>query len=402
VARGQVVCTGWRGALARWARPGLGTHLVLTAAGLGAVAFWAGGVAAAPTSGMTVFGVAAATSAVAAAVWHLRGLAVRPLEDILRFCNRMAAGDLTQRLPSGGSGLRGEVAGALNQLNVNLMSVVGDARTEAENLRGATAEIAAGNAELSSRTESQAASLEETAASMEQITSTIQQSADSAGKAAQVAQTASEVTRSGSQAVGTLTDTIRQIHAGSQRIGEIIAVIDGIAFQTNILSLNAAVEAARAGEQGKGFAVVAAEVRALAQRTAAAAKEVKVLIEDAGRTVEVGTRQAGVARTTMDGALNSVEQVCALIQDISRGAREQGTGISQVSEAVGQLDAITQQNAALVEQVAASAVGLQERAAALAASVQVFQLARGGEAPVVNVDAVALRRAAKARVMLPA
>ena len=393
---GHVQRTGWRGALARCAHPGLGTHLVLTTALLGAVAFGAGRLASGESSTALLGGAGAAALAAAAAVWRLRSLAVQPLERILHFCNRMAAGDLAGRMAERAGGLRGEVAGALNQLNVNLLSVVGDARTEAVNLRRATAEIAAGNTELSTRTEAQAASLEQTAASMEQITSTVRQSAASASQAAGLAQHASAATQSGNDAAAALSDTVQQIRTASLRIGEIIGVIEGIAFQTSILSLNAAVEAARAGEQGKGFAVVASEVRALAQRTANASKEVRALIENAGRAVDAGSEQAGVTRATMDKAMASVVQLSALMQSISHGAQEQLAGISQVNRAVGELDGITQQNAALVEQVTSSALDLQRRADALAASVNVFQLGRGRDAASAQVDAVALRRAAKA------
>jgi len=279
---------------------------------------------------------------------------------------------------------------------VNLVSVVGDARIEVDKMRRSTLEIAAGNRDLSARTESQAASLEETAASMEQITGTVRQSADSASQAARLAEAAGDVTRSGSRAVGTVVDSMKQIDESARRIGEIIEVIDGIAFQTNILSLNAAVEAARAGAHGRGFAVVAAEVRALALRTAGAAREVRALIEESGRTVEAGTRHADLARATIDEAVHSVLQVSALIQQISSGAHEQLTGIAQVNEAVGQLDAITQRNASLVQQVAASAVSLQGQAETVAASVRVFKLAGDRGVAALTTDAVSLRRAVKA------
>jgi aerotaxis receptor len=222
----------------------------------------------------------------------------------------------------------------------------------------------------------------------------VRNSADSARQAADLATRASEVTQRGSEAMGEVARNMHVINDSSRRIGEIIGVIDGIAFQTNILALNAAVEAARAGEQGRGFAVVAAEVRALAQRTTGAAREIKNLIVESANKVEAGNRLADEAQKTMDGALNTVRQVSHVIGEISGGAQEQLTGISQVNEAVSQMDALTQQNAALVEQIAASAVQLQSQAVSVAEAVQVFRLDAGASAV---PDAVALRRTAKHR-----
>jgi aerotaxis receptor len=259
-------------------------------------------------------------------------------------------------------------------------------------MRDATAEIAAGNQDLSSRTESQASSLEETAASMEQITGTVKLSVDSAQQAAVLAEQTIAVAQRSSEAVGQVTDTMHRISESSHRIGEIIQVIDSIAFQTNILALNAAVEAARAGEQGRGFAVVAAEVRALAQRTTGAAKEIKQLIDESTDKVQAGNRLTEAAQQTMRDALESVRQVGTMIGEISSGAREQLAGISQINEAMAQMDTITQQNAALVEEIAASAMQLQGQASTVAETVQVFRLGHGD---VAMQDAVALRRAAK-------
>ena len=325
--------------------------------------------------------------------WQLRRMTIAPLQDLLKFANRMAAGDLTQKLEVTRNDDIGRLMRALSQLNVNLQSIVRDARTEVEHMRDATAEIAAGNQDLSSRTESQASSLEETASSMEQITGTVKLSVDSAQQAAVLAEQTIGVAQRSSEAVGQVTDTMHRISESSQRISEIIQVIDSIAFQTNILALNAAVEAARAGEQGRGFAVVAAEVRALAQRTTGAAKEIKQLIDESTDKVQAGNRLTEAAQQTMRDALESVRQVGTMISEISSGAREQLSGISQVNEAVAQMDTITQQNAALVEEIAASAMQLQGQASTVAETVQVFRLGHGD---VVMQDAVALRRAARA------
>jgi aerotaxis receptor len=341
-------------------------------------------------------GGGAAVLGLAAAAWLHRGT-VAPMQAVLRACQSVSAGDLTCRLDASRPGLAGDLARAFNQLGVNLLSVLGDARGEVDKMRQVTREIASGNRDLSARTEAQAASLEQTAASMEQITATVRQSADSARQAAELAGDAGEVTQAGHRAVEALADTMQDIRASSQRIGEIIGVIEGIAFQTSLLSLNAAVEAARAGESGRGFAVVAAEVRALAGRTAGAAKEVKQLVEASGRSVQAGADRAGAARATIAEALASVMQVSELVRGISHGATEQLSGISQINAAVGQLDAITQQNASLVQQVAASADGLQGRAETVSASVRVFKLGRGDDAGLSGPGAVALRREAAAR-----
>jgi aerotaxis receptor len=338
----------------------------------------------------------AASAAVGAAVggWLLGRMTLAPLERLVTFANQMAAGNLTQRLPAAGNDASGRLSKALNQLNVNLRSIVRDARNEAVRMRDATREIADGNQDLSARTESQASSLQQTSSSMEQITGNVRRSADCAGRAAQLAGAAIEVTQRGSEAVQQVGATMQAISESSRRIGEIIRLIEGIAFQTNILALNAAVEAARAGEQGRGFAVVAAEVRALAQRTSSASREIHQLIQASSEHVETGNRLSQAAQTTMSDALVTVQRVGDVIAEISSGAREQMGGISQVNVAVSQMDGITQQNAALVEQVAASAVQLQQQAATVADTVQVFHLDESQMTPATS--AVELRRAAKA------
>jgi aerotaxis receptor len=389
---GQLHRRGWRGSLARAMRPGLVVRLAWSAATLAAVSFAAGRGIASPVVAAGLVGLAAA-----ATTWQLRRLVQRPLAALLDACNRMAAGDLSKPLEPARFGPIAGVAAALNQLGVNLRSVVGDARAEADGLRIATAEIAAGNRDLSGRTEAQAAGLQQTAATMEQITGTLQQSTTSAVEAARLAEDATGVTRESHRAVDTLSGSVGQIRAASRKVGEIVGVIEGIAFQTNLLALNAAVEAARAGDHGKGFAVVAGEVRMLAQRAGQASREVKALIQASERTVSESARQADAARATMTQATDAVLRVTELVQQISRGSQEQLTAVSQVNEAVGDLDGITQRNAALVEQVSATADTLQQRADALGAAVRVFRFGVRSEAGATPPpDAVALRRAARA------
>lgn len=324
---------------------------------------------------------------------YLRHLLILPMHEMLTVANRMAAGDLTQRIDVRRHDLIGHFAQAMNQLNVNLMSIVRDARREVERIQAAAAEIAAGSQDLSARTESQASSLQETASSMEQITGTVRNSAHSAAQAAELSIEAGRVTERSSQAVNQVTLTMQAISQSSHRIAEIIQVIDGISFQTNILALNAAVEAARAGEQGRGFAVVAGEVRALAQRTTAAAREIKKLIEESAQHVGDGEQQVRAARSTMDEALQAVEKVRCLIADISTGAQEQLSGISQINEAVAQMDGITQQNAAMVEQLSSAAAQLKHQAQVVASAVGVFRLDGSDHAAL--PDAVNLRKQMK-------
>jgi aerotaxis receptor len=396
---GAVRLASVRGRLQRLLEPGLSMRIALTCGALIAVA----GAATAAIAGgaaLTIGAAAVLAGGLGGAVGALviGRMVVTPLERLIGRANALAAGDLSQPIDVQGSGTMAQLGRALAQLNVNLRSIVGDARREVEHMRDATREIAAGNQNLSERTESQAANLEETASSMEQITSTVRQSVQAALQACELASRARTVTQGSSQALDDLARTMEAIDGASRRIGEIIGVVDSIAFQTNILALNAAVEAARAGEHGRGFAVVAAEVRALAQRTSGAAREVKQLIADSTEKVASGNRLTAEARKTMEGALRSVSEASEVIVGISTGSQEQLAGISQVNTAVSQMDTITQQNAALVEQIAASAKGLHGQATAVAEAVQVFHLeGQTSSATPAAQTAVALRRAMRAQ-----
>ncbi|KWI75074.1 methyl-accepting chemotaxis protein [Burkholderia ubonensis] len=284
------------------------------------------------------------------------------------------SGDLTQRLPADGGDEVTDIARSFNSFVDKLQEVIQQIRDASESVRTAANEIAAGNQDLSSRTEAAAASLEETAASMEEITATVGQSAAAAGQADQRAEAASKIASHGGVVVSDVVSTMEKIEEASGRIGDIIGVIDGIAFQTNILALNAAVEAARAGEQGRGFAVVAQEVRSLAQRSAQAAREVKVLVESTVASVEAGSGQVRQAGETMREIVTNVANVTTIISEITHAANEQTRGIQEVNRAVTQLDEMVQQNAALVEQSTAAAAALQTQAHALAATVGQFKV----------------------------
>ena len=301
--------------------------------------------------------------------------------EIAALLERVAAGDLMHTVNSTYQGTFGKLRDDANLTVGKLRELVGKIQESAETINTAAKEIASGNQDLSSRTEEQASSLEETASSLEQLTTTVRQNADNARQANELAANAQSVAEKGGEVVGQVVHTMGSIHQASSKIADIIGVIDGIAFQTNILALNAAVEAARAGEQGRGFAVVATEVRSLAQRSAAAAKEIKGLISDSVDRVEAGNRLVDQAGRTMEEVVSSIKRVAKIVTDIAGASREQSIGIDQVSHAVSQMDGVTQQNAALVEEAAAAAESLEEQANHLAESVAVFKVVKGGGEP---------------------
>ena len=293
--------------------------------------------------------------------------------DVVAIANAIAEGDLGLQFQSRGGDTTSIVA-AMRRMNDNLAHVVGQVRNSSDSIATGSAQIATGNADLSQRTEEQASNLQQTAASMEQLSSTVKTNADTTQQANVLAARASAAAVKGGETVGTVVATMQDIAASSKKIADIIGVIDGIAFQTNILALNAAVEAARAGEQGRGFAVVASEVRNLAGRSADAAKEIKALIGASVEKVEVGASQVNEAGASMDAIVKEVQRVTQLISEISNATAEQTSGISQVGDAVMQLDQVTQQNAALVEESAAAAESLRQQAAQLAEVVSVFKI----------------------------
>ena len=309
------------------------------------------------------------------AVWFgIKLSLISPMNRLIDSIRHIASGDLVKRIDVEGSNEIGQLAESLRHMQGELMNTVGDVRNGANAIYSGASEIAMGNNDLSSRTEQQAASLEETAASMEQLTATVKQNAENARQASHLALSASETAQKGGKVVDNVVQTMRDIASSSQKIADIISVIDGIAFQTNILALNAAVEAARAGEQGRGFAVVAGEVRNLAQRSAQAAREIKSLIEDSVSRVDVGSTLVESAGETMDEIVNAVTRVTDIMGEIASASDEQSRGIDQVGLAVAEMDRVTQQNASLVEESAAAAAALEEQASRLTQAVAVFRI----------------------------
>jgi methyl-accepting chemotaxis protein len=321
--------------------------------------------------------IAVALAGVALAVLVGIGITLsisRPLTEAVQMARKVADGDLTLEVAAAGRTETGQLLTALSDMVRSLRTLVAEVSAGAHAVADSSAQVAQGNVDLSQRTEEQASTLEETAGSMEELTATVNQNADHAQQASQLADGASQVAQRGGKVVGEVVTTMTGIAESSRRISEIIGVIDGIAFQTNILALNAAVEAARAGDQGRGFAVVAAEVRNLAQRSAAAAKEIKDLIGASVQQVEAGSRLADSAGATMQEIVASVQRVSELISEIANASREQSQGIAQVTTAVSQMEQVVQQNAALVEQATAATASMKEQAASLLGSVSRFEL----------------------------
>ena len=353
---------------------------------------------------MLGFGALALLSSIAAALLITRGL-VKQLggepDYAAEVAEKIASGDLSVAIRTR-SGDSSSLMFAMKAMSDSLAGIVGQVHASTSTIATASHQIASGNLDLSSRTEQQASSLEETASSLEELTSTVKQNADNARQANVLALSASEVAIKGGAVVARVVDTMGAINASSIKIVDIIGVIDGIAFQTNILALNAAVEAARAGEQGRGFAVVASEVRNLAQRSAAAAKEIKTLIDDSVQQVDSGAKLVDQAGATMDEIVASVKRVTDIMGEITCASQEQTSGIEQINQAVIQMDNVTQQNAALVEEAAAAAASQQDQTADLAHVVSVFRLGEGQAIAAAPVPALAQRRTAPAQLKIGA
>lgn len=401
--RGQIVPTGLAGWFAALRNIGLGMRIGISMMILNLLILGMGGLSilSAEPDEVNNFVVATAIGVLLTlGVWFfLHQAIVGPLRTLIAGANTMAGGDLTIAFDTKRSDDMGQLQKAIQQMSINLRSVIGDVCTNVASINVATREIASGNMDLSGRTEAQASSLEETASSMEELASTVKQTADHASQANRLTLSASEVAGKGGSAVQNVSTTMNEISTSAKRIVDIIGLIDGIAFQTNILALNAAVEAARAGEQGRGFAVVAAEVRSLAQRSAGAAKEIKALIDDSVQKVETGNQLVGSAIATMDEIVQSVQQVTDIMNEIATATREQGNGIDQVNMAVTQMDETTQQNAALVEQSAAAAKSLEEQTLQLLRSISVFRTGR--EQGAYNDPAIVDASVSTRRKMLP-
>ena len=366
-----------------WSGPTILVHLSVASAGM-AAATWLPGSAA--------VGVALVAALLGARV--ARYLALAPFRHIEAILALLASGDMTARIPTSGRGLVGRMQMSLNQLTTNLRAIVADTHSEIDNLRGAIAEIASGTSSLADRTEKQSASLEQTASTTDQINGTAQQAADSVSRAAMLATEMAAQAQRSQEAVQRVTQSMQEINASSRRVGDIIHVIEGVAFQTNILALNAAVEAARAGEAGRGFAVVATEVRSLAQRTTEAAREIRKLIGESVERVSTGNADASTAAERMVEALSSVEQVATLLSELSTSASEQQHGVALINQAVNSLEHITQQNAAMVEELTASTEDLQEQVNHAGVILNLVRR-HPGDSTLAEIDAVSLRRAAK-------
>jgi aerotaxis receptor len=370
---GRIQRRDWRGHVARCLPPAEAT--IAVALNLASCAL-ACGMAVAAATGLLPWSAAAVAGLGAALAGALvsRRWTLRPFRAVVDDANRLASGDLVHRVAVDGSGPAGDLQRALMQMSVNLRTVVLDTLTGIASVRESAHEISAGNQDLSARTESQAASLQQTAASMEQINGTVRQSAASALEGARMAQDTGAIARRSHAAVTDVVHAMEEIAGSSHEIEAIVAVVEGVAFQTDILSLNAAVEAARAGEAGRSFAVVATEVRALATRTANAVRDIRSIIAQSSARVEQGSAHSRDARERMNEALTSVTRVDAVLGEINCSSQQQELGVAQVNEAVAQMDSITQSNAAMVEQLAASAKSLESQVDAVDRSMKIFRL----------------------------
>ncbi|WP_250499485.1 methyl-accepting chemotaxis protein [Caballeronia sp. GAWG1-5s-s] len=351
---------------------------------------------------LSLSAIALGLAAAAFAWFALRRAIARPLEAALTHFEAIAAGDLRRDVVVTSRDEMGLLLEGLAKMRASLLTTVRTVRSGSESIASATQQIAAGNTDLSSRTEEQASALQETASSMEELTSTVRQNADNARQASTLAANASEIAGKGSAVVTQVVDTMGEISRSSAKIADIITIIEGIAFQTNILALNAAVEAARAGEEGRGFAVVAGEVRNLAQRSSTAAKEIKELIDTSVARVQSGTTLVDEAGRTMNEIIGAVQRVTDIMGEIAAASAEQSTGIEQVSRAVTQMDEVTQQNAALVEEAAAAAQSLEDQAARLRQAVAVFQVAEGAGLAAASLQVPATVSTKPKRVAPPA
>ncbi|HEY0665128.1 MAG TPA: methyl-accepting chemotaxis protein [Gallionella sp.] len=386
IRQGRIVDTSLLGTLAEIRNTSLTKRIGLSMSALGLLLAASGmvGYNAQSDAGLAnlILGLSAVGVLICLAMWYmLHQTIVLPIKQAVKGARILAGGDLSGKFECKRDDDMGQLMRALQQTNVNLRSIIGDVRMNVEVITHATQEIASGNMDLSGRTESQASSLEETSSSMEEMTSTVRQNAENAKQANQLAGNASEIAVKGGKVVGDVVNTMASISTSSKKIVDIISVIEGIAFQTNILALNAAVEAARAGEQGRGFAVVAGEVRNLAQRSAAAAKEIKALIDDSVEKVDAGSRQVDQAGATMNEIVQAVKRVTDIMSEISAASQEQNSGIEQINQAILQMDETTQQNAALVEEAAAAAHSLEDQTMSLAKAVSVFKFEQSAGQP---------------------
>lgn len=374
IKNGQVVAAGWRGKWHALRNMPLETHLRWKMVLLLTLALIPG-IEAITLSKYWMLALSVTSIFIIFSTWRsMQSAMIKPMAQALDFARTIASGDLTADISSQRHDEIGQLLRALNQMNVNLIAAVGDVRVSINHISANSAVLATENMDLSARTEAQASSLEETAASMEEFSSTVKQNAASAEEANNQARYAAQIAGKGGSVVNQVGETMAEISTSAHKIVDIISLIDGIAFQTNILALNAAVEAARAGEQGRGFAVVAGEVRSLAQRSAAAAKEIKHLIADSNEKVTHGNQLVVQATSTMQEIVQAIENVTAIMAEISNASREQSQGVDQVNQAIAQMDEVTQSNASQVEQAADIANNLNQEAQQLHAAVGIFKL----------------------------